>query len=174
MMKIGSFLPEFSLKTVDGQLITSSYIKSQPALLLFYRGNWCPLCMKQIKEISAIADELADSGIAIYLIGAQSMEETNKIANKYIGSPMKFLIDPYFRAMTILGLVHFNGKPRGMMGFDRDTAYPTVLYVDKGGEILWSDESDNYRLRPKPKLFLGLKSSFQASPVNVAHPIISN
>lgn len=160
-LSVGQFLPEFTLKTTDEQLMTSAFIHSKPALILFYRGNWCPLCMKQIAEIANIADDLRSSGINIYLIGAQSLDETRKIENQYSDSHMVFLYDPYFRAMDELNLLHLNGKPRGMLGFDRDTAYPTVLFVNKGGEILWSDLSDNYRLRPRPEVFLDLKTKFK-------------
>lgn len=161
----GAFLPDFTLKTTDEQLITSAFIHSKPALILFYRGNWCPLCMKQIDEIADIADDLHSSGIKIYLIGAQSLDETRRIESLYSDSHLKFLYDPYFRAMDQLNLLHLNGKPRGMIGFDRDTAYPTVLFVNKGGEILWTDQSDNYRLRPEPEVFLTLKTKLEAQKI---------
>lgn len=160
LLSKGSILPEFTLKTIDGELITSQFIVSEPVLMLFYRGNWCPLCMKQIDEISAIADELSYSGVKIYLIGAQSLDETRKIADQYSDTPLEFLFDPYFRAIGVLNLLHPNGIPRGLSGFDRDTVYPTVIFADRGGEILWTDQSDNYRLRPKPKTLLALKSTY--------------
>lgn len=162
LLSIGSALPEFTFKKLNGELITSSLIKSKPALILFYRGNWCPLCMGQIEEISQIAKILSASSTKIYLIGAQSLEETSKIANKYRDYPMEFLFDPYLRTMGELGLLHMNGKPIGVMGFERDTAYPTVIYTNKGGEILWTDQSDNYRVRPKPEVFLELKARVSA------------
>jgi len=161
LFKVGSILPEFSLKTIDNELLTSSYIISNPSLLLFYRGNWCPICMAQIRELSEISEKLYDSGITIYLIGAQSMNETKKIADRYSDTPMQFLFDPYMRALTVLNLVHLNGKPKGMFGFERDTAYPTVLFTAKGGEILWTDQSDNYRVRPKSEIFLDLKANIE-------------
>ncbi len=44
--KIGNYLPNFTLKTLKGHIITSKYITSSPALILIYRGNWCPICIK--------------------------------------------------------------------------------------------------------------------------------
>ncbi len=158
LLEVGKILPDFSLKTIDGQLVTSTYIKAYPSLILFFRGNWCPLCIKQIAEISAISNALQEDGINIYIVGAQSLEETQKIARKYEGGHMQFLYDPHFRALETLDLIHINGKPQGIYGFDRDTAYPTVLFINNGGQIMWSDQSDNYRLRPKPEIFMGLKS----------------
>jgi hypothetical protein len=31
---------------------------------------------------------------------------------------------------------------------------PTVIIVDKEGKILWTHETDNYRVRPEPETFL--------------------
>lgn len=30
--------------------ITAAELRGQPTVLLFYRGNWCPLCMAQVGE----------------------------------------------------------------------------------------------------------------------------
>ncbi len=157
----GKTLPTFTLKTINGELVTSTLITSKPSLILFYRGNWCPLCIKQIKEISDISHQLCEENIDIYLIGAQSLEETKKIAAKYTDKPMQFLFDPFSRAMAKLDLIHIDGKPKGMIGYDKDTVYPTVIFTDRGGKILWTDQSDNYRLRPEPEIFLNLRSNFE-------------
>jgi len=31
---------------------------------------------------------------------------------------------------------------------------PTVIITDEDGKFLFSDETDNYRVRPEPELFL--------------------
>jgi len=33
---------------------------------------------------------------------------------------------------------------------------PTVIITDEGGKILYSDATDNYRVRPEPELFLNV------------------
>lgn len=174
LLEVGSFLPNFTLKTVDGHILTSNYIKTSPALILFYRGNWCPLCMKQIDEIANISERLEKAGIAIYLLGAQSLADTNKIALKYKDKPMQFLHDPEYRALIELNLLHIGGKPKGMAWVDNDTAYPTVLFTAKDGEILWSDQSPNYRIRPEPSIFLELTNSYKHNKNEmlqaIAHP----
>ena len=51
-----------------------------------------------------------------------------------------------------------NGLPAGMeiLGYDKDTVYPTVLITDADGRIIYSDLTNNYRIRPEPEEFIKL------------------
>jgi thiol-disulfide isomerase/thioredoxin len=44
-LEIGSILANFELKEVAGQTVSSSSFSDKPTIWVFYRGNWCPLCM---------------------------------------------------------------------------------------------------------------------------------
>lgn len=41
-----------------------------------------------------------------------------------------------------------------MLGYDSDTVLPTVIITDKDGRIVWTHETDNYRVRPEPDTYL--------------------
>ena len=51
-LMVGSKLPAFSLQDAEGNAFESSSLAGSPAVILFYRGNWCPLCMAQVREIA--------------------------------------------------------------------------------------------------------------------------
>ena len=57
-----------------------------------------------------------------------------------------------------LGIVHRWGTPMGlqMLGYESDTVLPTVILTDSRGIILFSDQTDNYRVRPEPEVFENL------------------
>ena len=40
------------------------------------------------------------------------------------------------------------------LGYDSDTVQPTVLITAAGGNLLFADQTDNYRVRPEPDVFL--------------------
>ncbi|GAB4137003.1 MAG: hypothetical protein Kow00104_20510 [Rhodothalassiaceae bacterium] len=40
------------------------------------------------------------------------------------------------------------------LGYASDTVLPTVVITGRGGTILWTHETDNYRVRPEPGTFL--------------------
>lgn len=151
----GNTLPDFVLHDADGGEISAAQIRQQPALLLFFRGNWCPLCMAQIGEIAEQYKELDRRGVKVYLVSPQSEENTQTLANRF-EVPMNFLIDHGSQVARQLGIIHEQGLPVGVSGYDKDTIMPTALLTDEGGKILFVDLTDNYRVRPEPETFLKL------------------
>lgn len=51
ILEIGLQLPNFELEDGAKNKIKSSSFKGNPVIFMFYRGNWCPICMAQIKEL---------------------------------------------------------------------------------------------------------------------------
>lgn len=154
-LKPGEKLPDFQLEDELGVPYSSASLLGQPALLIFYRGNWCPLCMAQIKEVAGQYQALAALGATVALISPQPHENTRGLAEKF-NVPFKFLVDKKNQAAKILGISAENGTPKGMevLGYDSDTVMPTVLITDKNGTIIFADLTDNYRVRPEPETFI--------------------
>lgn len=152
-LAVGALLPDFTLHSADGQSISSSQLRESPALILFYRGNWCPLCMAQIKEVAAQYRALNERGVAIYLVSNQSHENTQSLAERF-DVPMNFLVDQQGQAARQLGILAEGGTPAGIPGYEQDTSLPTVVITDANGKIIFADLTDNYRVRPEPETFL--------------------
>lgn len=155
-IKTGGRLPAFSLEQLDGSSVSSDTLAQNHALWLFYRGNWCPFCMAQVKELAARYRELADKGVSIYLISPQPQDHSRDLATHF-QVPMQFLTDPDNTAARRLGILAKNGLPAGLqvLGYDSDVPLPTVFITRAGGEIIYSDLTENYRIRPEPDAFLG-------------------
>ena len=152
---VGKQLPDFTLYSANGEEVKSATIRQAPALLMFYRGNWCPLCMAQIKEVAAQYRELSDRGVGIYLISNQSETFTQDLAKKF-DVPMNFMVDRDATVAKRLGIAHQNGTPAGLAGYESETTMPTVVISNEGGEIIFADLTDNYRVRPEPETFLAV------------------
>jgi peroxiredoxin len=155
LLKVGQALPKFSLKDSNGSCVTSEQISQQASLILFYRGNWCPLCMAQIKEVAAQYRELESRGIKIFMVSPQSEAHTRGLAKRF-DVDMHFLIDEGSKVADKLQIVAKNGLPMGLqaLGYDSDTVMPTVVMTNKEGKIIFADLTDNYRVRPEPEDFL--------------------
>ncbi|MFT4765124.1 MAG: peroxiredoxin [Oleispira sp.] len=155
LLEVGKALPEFSLKDASGNVITSQEIGAQASLIMFYRGNWCPLCMAQIKEVAGQYQELESRGIKIYMVSPQSEGHTKDLAKRF-GVDMNFLIDEDSKAASKLQIIAENGLPMGLqaLGYDSDTVMPTVIMTNEKGKIIFADLTDNYRVRPEPEDFL--------------------
>lgn len=154
-LKIGNRLPKFTLKDVNDETIDSDDLISKPAILMFYRGNWCPLCMAQIKELASRYRDLEALGVRVALISPQPHNNTVELAKKFDVN-FDFLTDGRNEAARILGIESENGIPMGMqiLGYDSETVLPTVIITDGGGRVIWTHETDNYRIRPEPDVFL--------------------
>ncbi len=154
-LQSGAKLPSFPLIDVDGNTVDSEIFSGSPAVLIFFRGNWCPLCMAQIKEIAAQYRELDNLGAKVALIAPQPESHTQKLASKF-DVPMHFFSDKDNQAARILGINLAGGLPTGMqvLGYDSETVYPTVIIIDENGTILYTDVTDNYRVRPEPAAFI--------------------
>ena len=61
-------------------------------------------------------------------------------------------------AATQLGILDKWGTPMGMqvLGYESDTVLPTTVLTDSRGHIVYSDQTDNYRVRPEPEAFEAL------------------
>ncbi len=156
-LKVGEMLPDFELEDAAGQTISSADFRQGPSLFLFFRGNWCPLCMAQIKEVAAGYRQLEAQGVKVALVSPQPHAETAKLASKF-DAPMHFLVDKDLRAARALDIFAEGGTPMGVdaMGYGQDTVLPTIIATDRSGRVMFLDQTDNYRVRPEPETFLGL------------------
>lgn len=152
-VKVGETLPPFTVQHIDGNVLQSADIQKSPALLMFYRGNWCPLCMAQIKEVAAAYQELAKRGVTTYLISNQAHQNSRKLAAKF-DVDFQFVTDVESNAAKALGIQHIGGTPLGIPGYEADTTMPTVVLTDASGKVIFADLTDNYRVRPEPSTFL--------------------
>jgi len=159
----GKPLPEFTLADLAGSDVSSREFRGQTTLILFYRGNWCPLCVAQVKELAEGYRDLAQRGVAVVLVSPQPQKHTQALAARF-DAPMQFMLDPGNRAARALGIDAPGGIPLGMglQGYAVDTVLPTLLIIDGTGTILFADLTDNYRIRPDPENFLAILDHGQA------------
>jgi len=159
-LQVGSVLPEFRLESQDGHVVSSESFKAKSHLLVFYRGNWCPFCTAQIEELAAAYRRLKEKGISVILISPQSIKKNQALAARF-DVPMIFLRDRQNAAAKQLGILHEWGTPMGMqvLGYESDTVLPTVVLTDEQGQIVFSDQTDNYRVRPEPTAIEALLSA---------------
>ncbi len=155
-LEVGNKLPEFRLTDLDGASVDSGEFVGRPTVLLFYRGNWCALCMGQVAELAARHEEFAGLGVDVVLVSPQDPERSRELAARH-DVPFRFLVDPGSAAAAELDIAVGQGVPAGFArGYPRDTVMPTVIVTNANGTILYSDQTDNYRVRPEPDIFLAI------------------
>ena len=154
---IGKALPAVVLQALDGQRVTSRDFAGSKTLLVFFRGNWCPLCMAQLRELTRRADRLAAASVRVKLISNQSVERSRELASQLnLPSHFDVLHDRGLRAARALSIEDIGGTPPGMRDYPADTVMATVVALDAEGRVIFGDETDNYRVRPHPDSFIPL------------------
>ncbi len=154
LLDIGKQLPKFMAEDLDGGSVSSDSLAGKPALYMFYRGNWCPFCSAQVKELTGRYKEIIDRGVEVALVSPQPPDFTKRIADIF-NVPFHFWVDRDNQAARTLDILHRHGVPVGKRGtFGPDTVLPTVIITDAQGQIIYTDQTDNYRVRPRPERFL--------------------
>ena len=160
-LKVGQKIPDASLRNAKGEEVQLSRFYKTPAIFLFYRGNWCPFCMAQIKELADRYQEIARFGAELVFISPQSPRHTASLARK-MKIPAHFLLDEQLEFAKLLEVFHDKGTPSGMqvLGYTSDNVMPTLIITDRTGTIRFVDLTDNYRIRPEPDTYLELLAKF--------------
>lgn len=152
---VGVALPELTFETLDGMLVKSPDFVGSNTLLVFFRGNWCPLCMAQLRELRRCADRLAAACVQVKLVSNQSVERSRELARKLeLPDRFQILYDRELAAAKALSIEDMGGTPGGMQGYPADTVMATVIALDVEGRVVFGDETDNYRVRPHPDTFI--------------------
>jgi peroxiredoxin len=152
---LGEALPSVQFETLDGNAVSLADFRGSKLLIIFFRGNWCPLCKAQLKEVRARAGELAAASVKVKFVSNQSAEHSRELARELdLPDHMEILLDADLKAASALSIVDKGGTPPGMKGYPVDTVMATVIALDEEGRVIFGDETDNYRVRPHPDSFM--------------------
>ncbi len=154
-LQVGGRLPAFEAIDSEGRPFRTQDLAGRPAVLMFFRGNWCPLCMAQIREVADGYRALAARDIRVVLISPQSQSKSARLAKRF-DAPLTFVVDEGNRIAQQLGLAWRHALPAGMqlLGYDSESVLPTVVVLDAAGQIVMAEQTDNYRVRPEPATFI--------------------
>jgi peroxiredoxin len=76
---MGSKLPDVALRTVSGEATTlAKQVGGKPAILVFYRGGWCPYCNLQLSDLRLIEDQARALGYQMIAISPDRPEELSR------------------------------------------------------------------------------------------------
>ncbi|MDZ4348439.1 MAG: peroxiredoxin-like family protein [Xanthomonadaceae bacterium] len=74
----GTALPSVSVRDRDGQAVDLTAVADGPAVIVFYRGGWCPFCNLQLADLRLIHPELKELGYRLIAISPDSTEKLNE------------------------------------------------------------------------------------------------
>jgi peroxiredoxin len=82
-LKVGDKAPEFKARDQNGKTVDlKQTLKSGPVVILFYRGQWCPHCNKQMSHFSDSLSMLTAKGAMLLAITPETAENVKKTIEK--------------------------------------------------------------------------------------------
>ncbi len=158
---INSKAPEFKLKDQSGiDQSLKELRKKGPVVVVFYRGNWCPYCNKELKRLQDSLQYITAKGAQVIAITPEAQEGINKTIEK-TGAVFPILYDTDMKIAKAYQ-VSFQVEDKTVeryKGFGTDLltinqqkekAYlpvPAIYIINKEGSITYRFFDADYRKR---------------------------
>ena len=82
-LRIGDVAPVIYANSIVGELINSKEImEEREIVVLFYRGEWCPVCNRYLANLNDSLNYLLNKNAAILVVGPETFENAEKIVDK--------------------------------------------------------------------------------------------
>jgi len=82
-LKVGDKAPEFNAEDQDGKAVSlKKALEKGPVIVLFYRGQWCPFCNKQLSHYNDSLALLTQKGATIFAVTPETAENVKKTVTK--------------------------------------------------------------------------------------------
>lgn len=160
--------PVFTARDQYGKTISlSDELKKGPVVLVFYRGQWCPYCNRQLKQLEDSVSQIQQKGATVLTITPEVQENIEKTISKTKAS-YPILHDEGLRIMksyevafrvddkTIetykkygIDFIQANGQENGA-----NLPVPAVYVISKEGKIIYKHFDTDYRKRASVKEIL--------------------
>lgn len=160
--------PEFTAKDQHGKSISlSTELKKGAVVLVFYRGQWCPFCNRQLKQLEDSVSLIQQKGATVLTITPEVLENIEKTITKTKASysilhdeglqimksyDVAFKVDDKtIEAYKKYGIdfLKANGPENGA-----NLPVPAVYVINKEGKIIYKYFDTDYRKRASVKEIL--------------------
>lgn len=160
-LKVNDAAPEFSAMDQNGKEVKlKDQLKKGPVVLVFYRGQWCPYCNKQLMQLEDSISMISKKGASVIAISPEVAENISKTVEKTKASyPVLHdedlkIMKSYDVAFKVddntvekykgygIDFTKANGTANGA-----NLPVPAVYIVSKEGKIIFSYFDKNYAKR---------------------------
>lgn len=118
---------DFSMKSIDGQTVTSGSLRGEVVVLAF-GASWLPLSRAQLQGVRKLADEYSDRGVVVYWVSTESVDAKSK--NYASDEQLRAFAQKYGLKVTVLR--DPDGAVSKRFGVDQ---LPSIVLLDKEGNV---------------------------------------
>jgi peroxiredoxin len=177
--KAGEAAPAFTVRTVDGDSYHFDPDHLQkPAVLISFRGGWCPYCNLHLSELRHVIPEINELGFDVLFLSGDRPDQLYsslqaETQDDIEGAGYVILSDADTEAARALGTAfrvdsgltdYLEKKGRdysgSSIGQHNALAVPAVYVIDKSGEIVFDFVNADYKVRlPADDLLAAAKAA---------------
>jgi peroxiredoxin len=163
-LRVGSKIPEFSLRDHDGKSVSSTALLAKgPLVLCFIRGRWCPFCVAQMEAMNLILPEIERAGATLAAVSPQTVQQSFFMRDQHkLRFPM--LSDAGNNVARQFGLTYrvpdeqkaiyqraFVNLPFVNGDASWELPIPAIFVIDRDGTVLYACANEDYAERPEPE-----------------------
>ena len=165
-LKTGDRAPSFTVRTVDDEpFVFDPDNLERPAILVSFRGGWCPYCNMHLSELRNVIPELKQNGFDVLFLSndrPELLHSSLKLETQEDIDGLDYVIlsDADISAAMALGTAfrtdkgmtdYLEGKNRdyagSSIGKHNALAVPAVYMIDIDGNIVYDFVNPDYKIR---------------------------
>jgi thiol-disulfide isomerase/thioredoxin len=138
LLPVGTYAPNFTLQTPQGQKVSLASYRGHAVLLEFF-ASWCPHCNAEEPHLAPMARSLASKGIRFLAVNADGETAPSVYAfHRYYGMSYPALVDPSANP----GSFNSPGSAGQVSTVYKIEEFPTFYILDKTGKITWRSNGE--------------------------------
>ena len=164
----GAIAPEFTAQDAYGKnIMLKNELKNGPVVIIFYRGEWCPVCNRYLSNFQDSLSYVEATGATVLAITPEVPASANKMIEK-TGATFTVIPDPTEKIMTDYKVIFqvteaYQQKIRNALEADiasnnakKDAKLPVpaTFIINKEGIIVYRQFNLDYHIRASVKEIL--------------------
>lgn len=160
-LNIGDKAPVFTAITQDSsKYVLEDSLKKAPVVIIFYRGQWCPVCNRHLSNLQDSLELIYAKGAQVIAISPEKPELLNKTSKK-TGAKFTLLYDEGYKISDAFDVTFTPEKKTRFiyntaLGADLKNAHsddserlpvPATFILNKEGFIVWRQFDIDYKNR---------------------------
>ncbi|MFG0306991.1 MAG: peroxiredoxin-like family protein [Phycisphaerales bacterium JB040] len=159
-LPVGWIAPGVELKDKDGKAVKLSELYAKgPTVVAFYRGGWCPFCVRQLRDWREYESEFEAAGVNLVFITPEAVENVASSVEK-TETPYTVLSDTEQKAASLFNVIfqlddqtrqRYKGYGIDLNAWNANSEWslpvPGVFVIDTEGAVRWTYINENYQER---------------------------
>ncbi len=145
----------------DGQDVNlKSELEKGPAVLIFYRGKWCPICTKHLSNLQDSLSYIREKNAQVFAISPEKQNRASE-TRKNTGADFDLIFDEGYVISDAYGVTftpsdeeremyntHLDADLENAHSEGRtDLPVPATYIISQDGKIMWRQFDRDYKVR---------------------------